>query len=102
MCEHVANLPVVAISGITALDFVNASPEPRDVICLLKPFRPNELIRAVEAAQRAPWPPAAVAASENRGAFRERARSGKVATGFPNRSCSDKREDRDPLHRITI
>jgi DNA-binding response OmpR family regulator len=72
MRERVANLPVVAISGMTALDFVNASPELRNVICLLKPFRPNELIRAVEAAQRAPWPPAAVAGSENRGAFRER------------------------------
>ena len=69
MRERVANLPVVAISGMTALDFVNASPELRNVICLLKPFRPNELIRAVEAAQAASWPSAAAAASEDRGAF---------------------------------
>jgi DNA-binding response OmpR family regulator len=69
MRERVANLPVVAISGMTALDFVNASPELRNVICLLKPFRPNQLIRAVEAAQAASWPPAAAAASEDRGAF---------------------------------
>ncbi|WP_291686774.1 response regulator [Bradyrhizobium sp.] len=67
MRERVANLPVVAISGMTALDFVNASPELRNVICLLKPFRPNELIRAVEAARAASWPPAA--ASEDRGAL---------------------------------
>ena len=69
MRERVANLPVVAISGMTALDFVNASPELRNVICLLKPFRPNELIRAVEAARAASWPPAAAAASEDRGAL---------------------------------
>src|SRR5664280_2314895 len=53
MRERVPNLPVVAISGMTALDFVTASPELCNVICLLKPFRPNELMRAVEAAQGA-------------------------------------------------
>jgi len=70
--ERVANLPVVAISGMTALDFVNASPELCNVICLQKPFRPNELVRAVEAAQGASWPSVAVAAPENRCAFRDR------------------------------
>src|ERR1700743_2077243 len=47
------NLPVVAISGMTALDFVSASPELSDVVCLQKPFRPNDLIRAIETANPA-------------------------------------------------
>lgn len=42
------DLPVVAISGMTALDFVSNTPELSDVVCLQKPFRPNELIAAVE------------------------------------------------------
>jgi DNA-binding response OmpR family regulator len=50
MRDRIANLPVVAISGMTALDFVSASPELADVVCLQKPFRPNDLIRAIEAA----------------------------------------------------
>jgi DNA-binding response OmpR family regulator len=51
MRERIPHLPVVAISGMTTLDFVAASPELVNVICLQKPFRPNELIRAIEAAQ---------------------------------------------------
>jgi DNA-binding response OmpR family regulator len=51
MRERVPNLPIVAISGMTALDFVSASPGLSDVVCLQKPFRPNELIRAIDAAQ---------------------------------------------------
>jgi DNA-binding response OmpR family regulator len=50
MRERVPNLPIVAISGMTALDFVSASPELADVVCLQKPFRPNELVHAIEAA----------------------------------------------------
>ena len=50
MRERVPGFPVVAISGMTALDFVSASSELSDVICLQKPFRPNQLVRAVEAA----------------------------------------------------
>ena len=53
MRDRIANLPVVAISGMTALDFVSASPELADVVCLQKPFRPNDLIRAIEAANPA-------------------------------------------------
>ena len=49
MRDRIPKLPVVAISGITALDFVSASPELSDVVCLQKPFRPNDLIRAIEA-----------------------------------------------------
>jgi DNA-binding response OmpR family regulator len=50
MRERVPGFPVVAISGMTTLDFVSASPELSDVACLQKPFRPNQLVRAVEAA----------------------------------------------------
>jgi len=35
---------------MTALDFVSTSPELSDVVCLQKPFRPNQLVRAVEEA----------------------------------------------------
>jgi DNA-binding response OmpR family regulator len=59
MRERIPHLPVVAISGMTTLDFVAASPELVNVICLQKPFRPNELIRAIEAAQASAWPPVA-------------------------------------------
>jgi DNA-binding response OmpR family regulator len=55
MRERIPNLPVVAISGMTTLDFVAASPELANVICLQKPFRPNELVRAIEAAQGSSW-----------------------------------------------
>ena len=44
-------LPIVAISGMTTLDFVAESPELSDVVCLQKPFRPNELIGAIDAAR---------------------------------------------------
>lgn len=50
MRERDPDLPVVAISGMTALDFVSASPELANVVCLQKPFRPIQLVRAVEAA----------------------------------------------------
>ncbi len=52
MRERVPGFPVVAISGMTALDFVSASSELSDVVCLQKPFRPNQLVQAVEAAYR--------------------------------------------------
>jgi DNA-binding response OmpR family regulator len=41
------------MSGVAMLDFVSQSPEPVGVVCLQKPFRPSELMSAVEAAQRA-------------------------------------------------
>jgi hypothetical protein len=49
--EHVPGLPIVAISGMTALDFVADMPGLADVVCLQKPFRPNELMAAIEAAR---------------------------------------------------
>jgi DNA-binding response OmpR family regulator len=51
MRERVPDLPIIAISGMTTLDFLSASPELSNVVCLQKPFRPNELVRAIEAAQ---------------------------------------------------
>jgi CheY-like chemotaxis protein len=59
--ERMPDLPVVAISGMTALDFLSGSPDLSDVICLQKPFRPHDLMRAVEAA-RGSVPPSMVAA----------------------------------------
>jgi DNA-binding response OmpR family regulator len=50
MRERVPDLPIVAISGMTMLDFVSDSPELSNVICLQKPFRPHDLVRAIEAA----------------------------------------------------
>ena len=48
---RVPGLPVIAISGMTALDFLSEMPELSDVVCLQKPFRPSDLMRAIEAAQ---------------------------------------------------
>lgn len=45
------DLPVVAISGMTVLDFQSDAPKLPDVVCLLKPFRPADLLRAIEAAR---------------------------------------------------
>lgn len=46
-------LPVVAISGIAALDFLSETPELADVVGLQKPFRPADLMRAIEMARGA-------------------------------------------------
>ena len=48
--ERVPGLPIVAISGMTTLDSVSEWPDLADVVCLQKPFRPNELVRAIEVA----------------------------------------------------
>jgi DNA-binding NtrC family response regulator len=50
MRERSPNLRIVAISGMTALDFVSSSPDFSDVVCLQKPFRANDLVRAIAAA----------------------------------------------------
>jgi DNA-binding response OmpR family regulator len=57
MRERVPDLPVVAISGITTLDFLSESPGLSNVVCLQKPFRPVGLMRAIEAARRSSRPP---------------------------------------------
>jgi DNA-binding response OmpR family regulator len=50
MRERIPGFPIVAISGMTTLDFVVEGPEFFNVICLQKPFRPADLLRAIEAA----------------------------------------------------
>ena len=52
MRDRLPNLPVIAISGMTALEFVDASSDAGNVICLQKPFRPAELLRAIAAARK--------------------------------------------------
>ena len=61
MRERRPDLPVVAISGMTTLDFLTESLELSNVVCLQKPFRPNELMGAIEAV-RAKHPAAGGAA----------------------------------------
>ncbi|MDT4741961.1 response regulator [Bradyrhizobium sp. WYCCWR 12699] len=51
--ERAPGLPVVAVSGMTALDFMEQSPHLASVICLQKPFRPNDLLQALRKAQAA-------------------------------------------------
>ena len=48
---RVPGLPVIAISGMTVLDFLSETPELSGVVCLQKPFRPPDLMCAIEAAQ---------------------------------------------------
>ena len=37
---------------MTSLDFLSETPEPSGIVCLQKPFRPADLMRAIEAARR--------------------------------------------------
>jgi DNA-binding response OmpR family regulator len=48
--ERSPNLPIVTISGVAVLDFLSASPEFSNVVCLQKPFRPKELLCAIQTA----------------------------------------------------
>jgi DNA-binding NtrC family response regulator len=50
--DRAPGLPVIAISGMTALDYLSGTPELTDVVGLQKPFRPPDLMRAIERAQR--------------------------------------------------
>jgi len=56
MRERVKDLPVVAVSGMATLEAVARSSELSSVVCLQKPFRPVELIRAIEKAREAVRP----------------------------------------------
>ena len=51
MRETVPDLPVVAVSGMATLDAVARSSDLPNLVCLQKPFRPVELIRAIETAR---------------------------------------------------
>jgi DNA-binding NtrC family response regulator len=62
MRDRRPDFPIVAISGMTALDFVAEAPELANVACLQKPFRPNDLMRAIENARKAVTPLAVRAA----------------------------------------
>lgn len=53
MREQVPDLPVVAISGLAKLDSVAGSAAVSNVVCLQKPFRPAQLIKALETARGA-------------------------------------------------
>src|SRR5215475_3563126 len=50
MREKVPDLPAVAISGMASFDTRHGA-ELSNVVCLRKPFRPTELIRAIEKAR---------------------------------------------------
>jgi len=50
--ERVPGFAIVAISGMTALDFIGEAPGLADVVCLQKPFRPNDLLQALQKAQQ--------------------------------------------------
>jgi CheY-like chemotaxis protein len=54
-----ADLPVVAMSGVhlgtssrTALDYLPQAPGLANIVCLQKPFRPNQLLQAIESATK--------------------------------------------------
>jgi len=49
--ERSPGFPMVAVSGMTALDFVGETPGLANVVCLHKPFRPNDLLQALKSAQ---------------------------------------------------
>jgi DNA-binding response OmpR family regulator len=51
MRERAPGLPIVAVSGMTALDAVARTSELSNIVCLQKPFRPVDLIRAIETAR---------------------------------------------------
>jgi DNA-binding NtrC family response regulator len=51
MRERAPGLPIVAVSGMAALDAVARTSELSNIVCLQKPFRPVDLIRAIETAR---------------------------------------------------
>ena len=51
--EQVPGFPIVAISGMTTMDFMDEAPGLHGIVCLQKPFRPNDLLQALRKAQEA-------------------------------------------------
>ena len=51
--ERVPGFPIVAVSGMTTLDFMGEAPGLDGVVGLQKPFRPNDLLQALSRAQAA-------------------------------------------------
>lgn len=50
--KKIADFPIVAISGMPSFDANSHSAEQPGVVCLRKPFRPNDLLGAIEAARQ--------------------------------------------------
>jgi CheY-like chemotaxis protein len=55
--KHTPNLPIIAMSGrllngseLSALDLFALNPQLSNIICILKPFRANQLIEAIHKA----------------------------------------------------
>jgi|SRR5690348_1633249 DNA-binding response OmpR family regulator len=53
MRERAPTLAVVAVSGMATLDVVLRPSGLEDMVCLQKPFRPAELLRAISSAREA-------------------------------------------------
>ena|SRR6478752_2852267 len=51
--ERNPGFPIVAVSGMTTMDFMGEAPGLGGVVCLQKPFRPNDLLQALRRAQAA-------------------------------------------------
>jgi DNA-binding response OmpR family regulator len=51
MRERAPDLPIVAVSGITTLQVASPLADLSTIVCLQKPFRPAELMGAIECAQ---------------------------------------------------
>ncbi|MBR0966073.1 response regulator [Bradyrhizobium diazoefficiens] len=51
--EQVPGFPIVAVSGMTPLDFMGEAPDLGGVVCLQKPFRPHDLLQSLRKAQAA-------------------------------------------------
>ncbi|MDH6260899.1 response regulator [Bradyrhizobium sp. BR13661] len=51
--ERIPGFPIVAVSGMTTLDFMGEAPGLDGVVGLQKPFRPNDLLQALRRAQAA-------------------------------------------------
>ena len=51
--DRVPGFPIVAVSGMTPLDFIREAPDLAGVVCLQKPFRPNDLLQSLRKAQAA-------------------------------------------------
>ena len=51
--ERGPGLAVVAVSGMATVDAVSRPSDLADVVCLQKPFRPAELLRALSSAREA-------------------------------------------------
>lgn len=51
--ERSPGFPIVAVSGMTTLDFMGEAPGLDGVVGLQKPFRPNDLLQALRTAQAA-------------------------------------------------